>query len=140
MKELFASMFFFFSSLSSGTTLHQKQVRFAHLTAELILQAEDRGFEITLGEAWRSIETAKYDTKYYADQRIGVADSLHTKRLAIDLNLFQDGKYLTKISDYEELGIWWEKQGTKTFPTSWGGRFKRLKDANHFSMPDEGVR
>lgn len=92
------------------------------------------GYEITLGEAWRPRATAEY----YAKKGIGIKNSLHTKRLAIDINLFKNGKYLTSTKAYTKLGEWWEKQGEKyKVVTAWGGRFK---DGGHFSLSHKGVK
>jgi hypothetical protein len=111
-------------------TLREKQSLFAHLVARLILGAIDLGYEVTLGEAWRSKETAEA----YAKKGKGIKASLHRSRLAIDLNLFRDGKYLTSTEDHRELGEWWEKQHELC---RWGGRFKR-RDGNHYSMAHGG--
>ena len=111
-------------------TLGEKQRLFAKMVGELILKAYQLGFEITLGEAYRPPETAKQ----YALEGRGISNSLHTSRLAIDLNLFQNGKYLTKSEDYLPLGEYWEAQGG-----SWGGRFSK-PDGNHFSLSHDGVR
>jgi len=48
-----------------------------------------------------------------------------TKRLAIDLNLFKDGEYLTDTEDHRFLGEFWESLGG-----TWGGRWD---DGNHYS-------
>jgi len=99
-------------------TLRQTQSLFARKVADLIIKAHDLGYEITLGDAYR-------------DPRIprcyGVANSFHKKRLAIDINLFKDGKYLINTEDHKQLGEWWESQGG-----TWGGRFK-IPDGNHYS-------
>ena len=104
-------------------TLRQKQSRFALLVAALINQAHVMGYEVTLGEAYRSGEEAA---------RLGFKNSLHRSRLAIDLCLFRDGIFLTDSRDYQPLGEWWEQQGG-----SWGGRFSD-PDGNHFSLAYEG--
>ena len=92
-------------------SLRQQQSIFAKKVALLILFAYEQGYEITLGDAWA---------------RDGHKDgSFHYKRLAIDLNLFKDGNYLTETSDHEPLGLFWETLGG-----TWGGRFK---DGNHYS-------
>ena len=59
-------------------------------------------------------------------------NSLHYIRLAVDFNLFIDGKYKKDWESYYPLGLFWEKIGG-----SWGGRFKN-KDANHFSLAHGG--
>ena len=69
------------------------------------------GYEVTLGDA--------FATTGHKD------NSFHYKRLAIDLNLFKDDVYLTETSDYEHIGLEWERLGG-----CWGGRFD---DGNHFS-------
>lgn len=108
-------------------TLREKQSLFARLMAMLIGEACRRGFEVTLGEVWRSEAEA---------ERRGFKNSLHTKRLAVDLNLFRDGEYLRDSEDYKGLGKWWEAQHELC---SWGGRFSR-PDGNHFSVTHGGVR
>lgn len=107
-------------------SLRQKQSRFARMAAQLILQANDMGYEVTLGEAWRTPEQAAIN----AAKGIGIKRSLHIDRLAIDLNLYRDGVWLTKTPDFRELGEWWEAQGG-----AWGGRFN---DGGHFSLAHEG--
>ena len=98
--------------MNSIMTLRQKQSKFAHMVALLILHAEQLGFEVTLGDAWA--------TSGHID------DSYHYKRLAIDLNLFKNGHYMTETEDHEPLGLYWESIGG-----SWGGRFN---DGNHYSL------
>jgi len=113
-------------------TLREKQSWFAYLVAALILHAELLGFDVTLGEAWRSPEEAAR----LAKAGKGIKRSLHCDRLAIDLNLFKNGKYLTKPQDYEPLGAWWESQGIALgLLCCWGGRFG---DGNHFSISHAG--
>ena len=97
-------------------SLRQNQSVFAKYAAELILHAYDIGYEVTLGDAYRDAR-CPYGSK----------SSRHKMRLAIDLNLFKDGKYLTQTEDHQELGEWWESQGG-----IWGGRFD---DGNHYEWP-----
>ena len=117
-------------------TLSDKQEKFSQLAAKLIQKAALMGYGVTLGEAWRSAEQSAFQTKINAEKGIGIANSLHTQRLAIDINLFKDGKFLTNLSDYKRLGEWWEKQCPEC---SWGGRFK-IVDAPHFSFSHNGVK
>ena len=90
------------------------------MIALLILHAEHLGYTLTVGDAFR-------------DPRVpyGHPNSLHKRRLAMDLNLFKDGVYLTKDKDHEPLGLYWESIGG-----SWGGRFN---DGNHYSLKHEGM-
>jgi hypothetical protein len=109
-------------------TLRQRQSRFALMVASLIQQAYAMGYEVTLAEAWRPPAQAEL----MASQGKGIKDSLHINRLAIDLNLFKDGVYLSSTEAHRPLGEWWEKQHEDC---RWGGRFK---DGNHYSMTYQG--
>jgi hypothetical protein len=63
-------------------------------------------------------------------------NSLHHIGLAADLNLYWEGKYLSRSVDHRELGEWWEKLGdTLGLPLCWGGRFN---DGNHYSLEWQG--
>lgn len=93
------------------------------------------GFEVTLGEAWRSGPEAER----LAKAGLGVLNSNHCRRLAIDLNLFKDGRWLQSTPDYLPLGLWWERQSTPEATCCWGGRFSH-PDGNHFSLEHEGVK
>lgn len=99
------------------SSLRQRQSNFALAAAALIQQAFRLGYEVTLGDAYRD-RRCPYGSK----------SSKHRRRLAIDLNLFKDGRYLTRTEDHKELGLWWERNGG-----IWGGRFY---DGNHYEWPD----
>jgi hypothetical protein len=103
-------------------TLGQKQRRFTRMVAQLIEYAYAAGFELTFGEAYRTPQQAQWN----AEQGIGIANSLHCDRLAVDFNLFRDGVYLTETEDHRPLGEFWESIGG-----SWGGRFG---DGGHYSL------
>ena len=111
-------------------TLGQKQRLFALLVAKLITRAYSMGYEISLGEAWRSEAAARAN----AAAGTGIVTSLHRSRLAIDLNLFKDGVYLTQSEDHRPLGEWWVRQHELC---RWGGDFKR-RDGNHYSLAHGG--
>jgi len=88
---------------------------------------------VTLGEAWRTPQQAALN----AQDGKGIRDSLHCERLAVDLNLFQDGNYLMHTEQYRALGEWWKTLGPAY---RWGGDFKSRPDGNHFSITPDGVR
>jgi hypothetical protein len=120
-------------------SLGDKQRLFARLLAELITWAYAQGFELTFGEALRT--QAQADAN--AASGAGISNSLHLKRLAIDLNLFKDSApgidddiYQKDSEAYRPLGEKWESMHTLC---RWGGRFSR-PDGNHFSVEHEGVR
>lgn len=112
-------------------TLRQQQSLFASLIPSLINKAIEMGYEITLGDAFRDprLHGEVGEKKGYGHPR-----SCHKVRLAIDLNLFKDGKFLGTTNDHLLLGEWWEKQHPLC---RWGGRFN---DGNHYSMEWEGMK
>lgn len=97
-------------------TLREKQSKFTEMVAQLIDWAYEHGYELTFGDAYA-----------IAGHRDG---SLHQLRLAIDLNLFRDGKFLDGAEDHRPLGEYWESLGG-----TWGGRFD---DGNHYSLEHGG--
>lgn len=111
--------------------LLDKQFIFCNMFAELIFEAQRRGYQCKFGETKRSPEEAKR----LAALGSGIKNSLHVDSLAGDLLLFKNGKYLTKTEDYTELGLWWEEQSFAGIVCAWGGRFS---DGNHFSIMHEG--
>ncbi|MBW5823212.1 M15 family metallopeptidase [Yersinia enterocolitica] len=110
--------------------LSTKQQQFTTMVARLITYANEQGYGLTFGEAYRTPEQAKLN----AQKGSGIANSLHCQRLAVDFNLFIDGEYQTRTEAYRPLGEFWESIGG-----AWGGRFKR-PDGNHFSLEHNGVR
>lgn len=109
-------------------TLGEKQRLFSRLLADLIQFAYKRGFELTMGECFRTPEQAALN----AQKGIGVKDSLHTKRLAVDLNLFINGEYQPHSEDHRPLGEYWESLHPLC---RWGGRFSK-PDGNHYELRD----
>ncbi len=111
-------------------TLSEKQRHFVRLLGRLLAELHALGFEATVGDAYRSPEEADR----LAALGKGIVNSLHTRRLAIDLNLFRDGEYVTQTMALEPLGRFWEGLHPDT---RWGGRFG---DGNHFSLTHEGIK
>src|SRR5689334_1692067 len=96
-------------------TLGEKQREFTRLVAMLIDFAYSRNYSLTFGEAYRTPEQAALNAK----KGTGIANSLHTQRLAIDLNLFKNGKYCTDSRDYEALGVYWESLSSPGIECCW---------------------
>lgn len=113
--------------------LSQKQRCFSLLIARFILALRDLGYQVSLGEAWRPPEMAMI----YENRGTGISNSLHTSRLAVDLNLFKGGIFLTKTDQYKEAGELWESYSNEELECCWGGRFK---DSSHFSISHGGVK
>jgi len=106
-------------------TLREKQSKFMRMAGQLIARAYELGYELTAGDL---LSSPVY--RNAAGKMPHMPDSNHYIGLAIDLNLFKDGKYLTQTEDHRELGEYWESLGG-----SWGGRFK---DGNHYSLEHNG--
>jgi len=113
-------------------TLGQRQRRFLPLVAKLIDFAYAQGYELTAGELYRTPEQAALNAQTGA----GIAHSLHTQRLAVDLQLFKDQVYLTDSAAYKALGEFWEALDPDA---CWGGRFSK-PDGNHFSLTFGGIK
>jgi hypothetical protein len=73
----------------------------------------------------------------YAKEGKGIRNSLHTMRLAVDLNLFKAGEFLTEKDAYGPAGEFWESLSTDDFECCWGGRFN---DSDHFSISHGGIK
>jgi len=96
-------------------SLRKQQSKFMLMLGKLIIFAYSLGFELTGGDLF-AISGHK-------------EGSFHGKRLAIDLNLFnEDGVYLQTTDAHQPLGEYWESLGG-----TWGGRFKH-PDGNHYSL------
>lgn len=108
--------------------LGDKQRIFTRNIAFLIEWAYKEGYELSFAEAYRTPAQAELNAK----NGTGISTSLHISRLAVDLNLFKDKKYLRKTSDHEALGLFWESLHELN---RWGGRFN---DGNHYSMEHQG--
>jgi hypothetical protein len=106
-------------------TLREQQSLFARLLVDLFIYIHQHGYEITLGDAHRSIEEAT---------RLGKSNSVHTLSLALDINLFQHGVFLSDTSDHKIFGEYWK---TLHPLCRWGGDFG---DGNHYSLEYNGVK
>ena len=93
-------------------SLRNQQSEFVKAVGLLIIYAYSLGYELTFGDTY----SGKFRHK---------EGSWHDKGLAIDLNLFKDGKYLTGTSDHLILGQYWQVLGG-----TWGGLWE---DGNHYS-------
>lgn len=111
-------------------TLGEKQRYFAGLVANLLIYIYSRGYEVSLDWCYRPPEIAEYYTKI----GVGIRSSLHTLKLAIDLNLFKDGIWLRNTEDHKIFGEYWEALNPLC---RWGGRFG---DGNHYSLEHDGVK
>jgi hypothetical protein len=99
-------------------TLGEKQELFAFLVPDLLLWFKYHGYRVRIGDV-------------FAREGHSAA-SMHYVKLAIDINLFKDGEYLTETEDHAEAGKFWESLHPLC---RWGGRFS---DGNHYSLTHAG--
>lgn len=120
------------------STLRELQSLHVKLTGQLINWAYSSGYELTWGQTQRSQAEATAN----AVSGAGISNSLHLVKLAVDLNLFKDGKLLTLVNDFRPLGEYWKSLHPLC---RWGGDFKDKSgkpkpDADHFSVTYNGVQ
>ena len=109
----------------------EKQFEFSKMLAELILYINTCGYTVTMGDAYVP-EDSYIIHEDGSIKRVHKINSLHYLRLAQDINLFKDGKYLTKTKDHLPFVEYWEEMGG-----TWGGRFN---DGNHYSLEHNGYK
>lgn len=102
--------------------LGELQEEFALKLAKLIIYINESGYQVRLGHVMRC-----------PDCSVGNRNSLHKLKLAADINLFKDGKYLVTSEEHLHFGNYWERE----LGGSWGGRFG---DGNHYSLSYNGMR
>jgi len=102
-------------------TLREKQSKFVLNVTKLITYIYTCGYEVTFGEAY-AIPCLKCGWFGH------LLSGKHPKRLAIDLNLFKDGKYLSETEDHKKFGEYWKELGG-----IWGGDFEN-RDGNHYEL------
>ena len=111
--------------------LSQIQQLFARDVVKLLQYIEEEGFFFTFGETYRTLDQAEI----YAKEGKGIENSLHCKRLAIDINLFNEKcEFLSSTKDHAHFGKYWES----LHPANrWGGNFVGKNglpkpDGNHY--------
>lgn len=108
--------------------LSERQRQFAHDLGVWISWVYENGYEITLGEVFRTEE----QQKWYVQKGLSkTMNSRHRQKLALDFNLFVGGTYTSDIEKYRPLGEAWESLGEGHV---WGGRWASLRDAGHIEL------
>lgn len=133
-------------------SLRSLQSLLVRCLGELIRYAYTCGYELTLGEAYvqsprsgevlitttcpRCAEPHEFRHKGFVMDRVHMPSSLHYTRLAIDLNLFIRGEFITSGDHFAwlDLGNYWEQLD----PACCSG--VRFHDANHFSVTFGGKK
>ena len=117
-------------------TLGDLQRLFSKLIAEHTLWLYEQGYECTEGDAYRDprahgkIGEKKIDVN--GKRVYGRRNSNHKRRLAKDINLFKDRRWLPQTSDHAASGAMWESRHPLC---RWGGHYD---DGNHYSMEYKG--
>ena len=114
--------------------LSEKQQLFSLNIAKLIKYAQIMGFGLTFGHAWRSAE----EQQRLLDQGLTkTLESLHLSRLAVDFNVFVNGRLCLDWSQIKFLGDYWESLHPDN---RWGGDWNNNEikdgfiDCPHFEM------
>jgi hypothetical protein len=119
--------------------LSNYQARCSQAIAYFITQIPriDNGrHQVTMGEAHRP----EWVALGYAKQGVGIAESLHTKRLAVDLLLFTDGVFQSQPEAYKPLAELWMQVAPPFGVHPAAGYFFKSKDAVHFSCTHGGYK
>lgn len=114
-------------------SLRARQALLVSCLGKLFAYAEQRGYQITLGEGYVQSERKSRSGPEYTDG-VHMHGSLHYSRLAQDLNLFIDGLYISNGDHWAwaDLSDKWES----LHPLCRAGR--RFGDANHLSIAYDG--
>jgi hypothetical protein len=112
-------------------TLLEQQQLFMRLLPSLISYAISMGYQLTQGDGYRD---PRVFGKLGQSKGYGHPKSAHKQRLAIDINLFKDGKWLQETEDFKLLAEYW----VKLHPLCRAGYY--FGDGNHFSMERDGVK
>jgi hypothetical protein len=112
-------------------SLNAKQARFLSKIAKLIVWANGQGIQLIGAELFRTPEQAAIN----AEKGVGIKNSVHRKKLALDMYIYKNNTILWSGPEYEKLGRKWE---TMAIDARWGGDFRR-RDVYHFSFMHNGV-
>ncbi len=112
--------------------LNTKQAEFTYTMAKFLVWCHDNGFVVIGAELYRTPEQAEI----YAKAGKGIKNSVHTKKLALDIFRLKDGTITWDKEDYREMGEKWKSMDERA---RWGGDFKK-RDAVHFSFEHNGVK
>jgi hypothetical protein len=123
------------------------QSRFAFDVGKLLAHIEGLGYQATFSEAFRSKMEAwvnslppgcmlhafksGQDSFYFSDVvgGLGIQNSLHCQRLAVDLNIFINGDLVEDKATLQPIGDYWESLRPGN---SWGGNWTSRLDTDHF--------
>lgn len=111
-------------------TLNEQQARFSLLFAQLIVWANTQKLTVVIDMVARSPQEQARLVK------LGLSHTLkskHVSRLAGDVLLFHEGKYLVDGEAYRPLGRHWTSLDPHCV---WGGDWHSIKDYDHFEYAE----
>lgn len=109
--------------------LLESQMAFLQDVCKLLARIETLGYQVTLGEGWRTMDQQKI---YVKTGRSKTLESEHLNRRAIDLNIFKDGRLCTR-AEIKPIGDYWESLNPLN---RWGGNWRGLVDAGKSKFID----
>ena len=112
-------------------SLNAKQAKFTECISKLIVWAFENELPVILSEAYRTPEQAALN----AEKGSGIKNSVHTKKLAVDMFRYKDGTISWNGEDYTALGEKWKSMHEDA---RHGGDFAK-PDHVHFSFRHKGV-
>lgn len=111
---------------ASVMILSEKQALFSYHVSQLLSYIYSNNLYCTFGEVYRTEEQAEI----YVQQKKGIKNSQHCKKLAIDITLFKPGTPIPlDAKSYKDAGSYWK---SLDIHNRWGGDFKNRSDSNHF--------
>ena len=118
---------------TKGTELRRRQVLLVKSLGKLIRYADERGYELTLGEGFVQPVRKARGGEFFKDG-VHMENSLHYSRLAQDLNLFVQGQFIQDGEHFAwvDLSNFWEELDV----LARAGR--RFGDSNHLSISHAG--
>lgn len=112
--------------------LGDRQKLFAKYFGQFLVWLNQNGYEVTINEVLRSQAQAQLN----AASGAGISNTLHLLKLAGDLNIFRNGKFLTTVEELRPVGEQWKSYN---IDCCWGGDFHK-PDADHYSLSYQGVK
>ena len=98
--------------------LGKKQELFSLMLSKLLVFIHEQGYQVRMGDVWAH-DRHKDNSNHYI-------------KLAVDINLFKDDKYLMDTADHKQFGEYWESLDPLC---KWGGFFS---DGGHYSLEHNG--
>jgi len=119
--------------LNHAYMLGREQEKFSRHVLLLLINIDADGYTFRLGETYRS--PADQIARFHSGASQSPS-SLHFYKLAIDLFIFKDGKYLKEKKDLQEIGDYWESLDEIN---KWGGNWNNFLDTDHFQRTVPGL-